>query len=93
MSEMPNLPDVPCLCYDGPPPDETGCLCGDSERVLRHVMRGHADLSPAQREWALQEIDRVEGYTRKDHEQASDSELGQAVFNAWVDYARDKGLL
>lgn len=70
-----------------------GCMCGASERVLRHVMRGQASLSPEQREWALKEIDGIEGYTRADYEKSDDAELSQGVFSAWTDYARDKGLL
>lgn len=95
MTEMPQpMPYVPCLCHDaGPTDDGPGCMCGDSERVLRHVMRGKASLTGDQREWALQEIDRVEGYTRKDFEAASDAELGRGVIESWMDYCRDKGLL
>lgn len=92
---MPNpIPDVPCLCHDaGPVDDGPGCMCGVSERVLRHVARGKATLTPDQKEWALQEIDSVEGHTRRDWDTAPDSEVAHGVLNAWHDYCRDKGLL
>lgn len=89
--EMPGtLPSVPCQCTgSGYVDDETGCICGNTERVLR----AGAGLTAAQREWCLQEIDRVEGHSRKDHEGETDAELGQAVLSAWVDYCRDKGMM
>lgn len=93
MNEMPApIPDVPCLCHDaGPTDDGPGCMCGVSERVIRHIVRGKALFTPEQREWALQEIDRVEGCTRMDFETGSDSDVALGVLHAWVDYARDKG--
>jgi hypothetical protein len=93
-SEMPNLPEVPCLCHDaGPTDDGPGCMCGASERVLRHVIRGRAKLSAEQRAWCIDEVASVEGYTRADCEGLDDAELGNTVFSAWTDYARDKGLM
>lgn len=95
MNEMPApIPDVPCLCHDaGPTDDGPGCMCGISERVIRHIIRGQATFTPEQKEWALKEIGSIEGYTRKDYETRSDAEIAQGVMEAWVDYARDKGVL
>jgi hypothetical protein len=45
------------------------------------------------REWCLDEIDRVEGFRRRDYELLDDSELARGVLDAWLDFARDKGLL
>lgn len=90
MQEMPApIPDVPCCCMVEIDENGEGCQCGISERVLRS---GHT-LTPAQREWCLCEIGRVEGYNRADHENETDKELGRTVLSAWVDYARDKGLM
>lgn len=50
-------------------------------------------LAPEQREWCLNEIGRVEGYDRKDHEHSTDEDLKHTVLCAWVDYCRDKGLM
>lgn len=94
MQEMPDLPDVPCLCFDaGPPDDGPGCMCGASERVLRHVLRGQIALTPEQRDWALKQIGAVEGYDSADYVGRADYEVAQGVMSAWLDYARDKGLL
>lgn len=91
MNEMPNLPDVPCKCFDEA--DDCGCVCGESERVLRHVMRMQIKLTPEQRAWALCEIKQVEGYDLADYVGREDHEIAHGVLNAWTDYARDKGLL
>lgn len=95
MNEMPApIPEVPCLCHAvGPTDHGPGCMCGISERVIRHIMRGEAKFTPEQREWALKEIDCVEGCTRKDYETESDADVAVGVLHAWVDYARDKGNL
>lgn len=94
MKEMPNLPDVPCKCWEPQDyEDGIGCACGDSERVLRAVQRGDLRLNDEQREWCLSEIDQVEGYTREEYAMADDYSLALGVFSAWTDYARDKGLI
>lgn len=93
MNEMPNLPAVDYCCTFDPQDTEMGCICGDSERVLRAVKLGKVSLTGAQREWCLSEIGRVEGYDRREHESNSDPDLAYSVLCAWTDYARDKGLL
>lgn len=92
MKEMPDLPHVDCRCWD-PEDEDVGCICGDSERVLRAIQRGDVKLTDDQREWCRAEIDKVEGYSRDEYALADDLELAQAVLCAWTDYARDKGLL
>lgn len=93
MKEMPNLPSAPCACWDPQDQAEIGCVCGDSERVLRHIVRTHGKLSDDQREWCLREIDQVEGHSRADFKLCDDATIAAGVMSAWVDYARDKGLL
>lgn len=94
MIEMPNLPDAPCRCYDaGPADDGPGCMCGDSERVLRHIGRLQMKFTAEQRAWALKEIASVEGYDVKDYVGREDHEVATGVLHAWTDFARDKGLL
>jgi len=91
MKEIPNLPEVECKCFTDV--DETGCVCGQSERVLRAICRGDIALNDEQREWCKAEIDRVEGYSRSEYEIADDATLAHGVLSAWTDYARDKGLM
>lgn len=65
------------------------------ERALRGWQDGRmaAPMTPDQRETCLAEIERVEGYSRGDHERDIDKELARTVLTAWTDYCRDKGLL
>jgi hypothetical protein len=89
MLEMPQpLPAVECQCPEWRDEDG-GCACGLTERVLR----AGGPFNAEQREWCLQEIARVEGHRREDHETDTDKELGRSVLSAWVDYCRDKGLM
>lgn len=91
MKEMPNLPDTDCKCWD--PNDDCGCVCGVTEKVLRAVVRQDVGLTPEHREWCLNEINSIEGYSRADYESEEDRYLANGVLCAWTDYARDKGLL
>lgn len=50
-------------------------------------------MTAAQREACLNEIGRVEGWTRVEHEHDPDSLLASAVLCARADYCRDKGLM
>ncbi len=93
MNEMPNLPEVACGCWEPEHPYDVGCICGDSERVLRAVQRDEIKLTPEQREWCLNEVSRVEGYDRADHVNDFDRTLAGAVLSAWTDYCRDKGMI
>lgn len=93
MKEMPDLPEAACRCFDPEDAAEVGCVCGDSERVLRAIKRGEMSLNDDQREWCFKEIDRVEGYSRDEYALADDFSLASGVLSAWTDYARDKGLL
>lgn len=93
ITEMPDLPDAPCRCWSTDLLEEVGCVCGNSERVLRAVKNGDVKLTEDQREWCKQEIDKVEGYSRAEYEIASDLDLAHAVLCSWADYCRDKGLL
>lgn len=92
ISEMPNLPDAACRCFDLDT-EMVDCMCGDSERVLRAIQRGEIRLTDNQREWCKAEIDKVEGYSRDEYALADDLTLALGVLSAWTDYARDKGLL
>lgn len=49
-------------------------------------------MTPAEREWCMQEITRVEGFSPSDAE-GTDAEVASTVLNAWTTYCRDKGLL
>jgi hypothetical protein len=87
---MDSLAPAGCIC--NPP---CGCLCPDTERALRFVQTTPNNflLSDEQREWCLTEIGRVEGYDRKDFENAIPSDLARGVLSAWTDFCRDKGML
>lgn len=91
-NEMPGIAVLSSMCQC----NLAECICGMTERVLRHWASGrrhYEAMTPEQREWCLLEIDSVEGYSRKDHESDTDPLLAQAVLNAWQDYCRAKGLL
>ncbi len=96
---MINMPEIAksfpkqCVCHDTY--EGLCCECGIYERSLRAFMYGKQPdyMSDAQREECLNEIAQVEGYDRKDYEDAADEDLAQGVLDAWTDYARDKGLL
>ncbi|ULK98896.1 hypothetical protein [Bradyrhizobium sp. I71] len=93
ITEMPDLPEAACRCFDPEDIEETGCVCGDSERVLRAIHRGEIRLTDDQREWCFREIDRVEGYSREEYALSDDGDLANTVLCAWTDFCRDKGLL
>ena len=93
MKEMPDLPEAECRCFSPEDFEETGCVCGASERVLRAIQDGRIRLNSEQREWCMAEISSIEGYTREEYEMADDATVAHAVLCAWMDYARDKGLL
>ena len=82
-------PTVECQC------DVQECVCGTEERVLRAFIDRKVNLpmNSAQREWCLQELDSVEGFSRKDYTQSDDSQLARGVLDAWHEYCLDKGLL
>jgi hypothetical protein len=85
-----------CCEGAGYPFANADCICGADERILRGYIREDPKLPPmtqAQREWCLNEIGSVEGYTRSDFECECDGGLARGVLNAWRDYCRDKGLL
>ena len=65
-----------CICYG---PEAEGCFCVEAERTLRAYIGGHRmpPLLPSQRAWCLEEIDRVEGYDRKDYTESTDRELAK----------------
>jgi hypothetical protein len=50
-------------------------------------------MTAEQRDWCLNEIASVEGYSRSDFEGECDGGLARGVLDAWRDYCRDKGLL
>lgn len=75
---------------------EDRCACGDQEKILRAYKRrefGLPPMTPPQREWCLDEIGSVEGYTRSEWIDMDDDLLASGVLSAWTDYCRDKGLL
>lgn len=71
------------------------CVCSWGERGLRLFMwrMNTAPMTPGQRDWCLDEIAAVEGFDRSDYADRPDHELAGGVFEAWVDFCRDKGLL
>lgn len=84
------LPEVSCVCLE---PGWT-CQCTDDERALRNWEAGltAVAMTPAQREWCLEEISAVEGYRREEYEASSDAGLAGGVLSAWADFCRDKGI-
>lgn len=74
---------------------EVLCECGADERPLRAYARGDAlpSMTVDQRDWCLQQIGQMEGYSVADYAHADDRVLASGVINAWTDYCRDKGLL
>jgi len=102
VSEMPGpLPIVRCSCH--PPTPRPGaalpedCVCSDQERVLRAYVGEFPDLppmSPEQRAWCLEEIASMGDSTQQgDFAGLSDGYLARQVLQAWLDYARDKGVI
>lgn len=100
-NEIPNCPQCSgCHCY---PEEEkaanlaggTHCICGDTEKALRRWANGSliVPMTKEQRDWCLEEIDGVEGYSKADYQNDSDGELARIVLTAWSDYCREKGLL
>jgi hypothetical protein len=86
---------VPC-CWDGTQDVGNPCACGEQERVLRSYADNLLSLPPMtdeQRDWCLDEIGKVEGYDRSEHENDTDVALAQTVLRAWTDYCRDKGMM
>jgi hypothetical protein len=92
--DMPSPPVVEC-CWEDGEDGAAGCICSAGERALRawNDKRHSAPMTVEQREWCLQQIGRVEGYDRKDHETDPDPVLAGNVLSAWADFCRDKGLL
>lgn len=90
----PDFPtDIPCQCYLRRVHE---CVCPDQEKAMRAYANRLASLRPMsekEREWCLIQVNDVEGYARKDYEDASDRELAATVLCAWMDFCRDKGLL
>lgn len=84
-------PNVRCCMGE----DAPHCLCPAMEAALRGWKRGDpmAAMTAEQRAACLDEIDRIEGYRRSDHEADTDADLAGTVLSAWTDYCRDKGLL
>ena len=92
--EMPG--PVPTVgCCDADMIADGHCACGPTERVLRAWMaeRAPVPMTPEQREWALDQINQVEGFNRADHETETDGQLARTVISAWTDFCRDKGLM
>jgi hypothetical protein len=77
-----------CICGYG-----DCCVCPTTEKALRAILHADLKMTEEQREWCKREIDKVEGHGRNDYIDADDSTIAGGVLNAWVDYARDKGLL
>lgn len=92
MPEIKKLDNGGCVCYGEEGIDS--CVCLPEERVLRLFSYGliNAEMNDQQREECLAQIDCVEGHSRNFHKNDSDSALADAVLDAWLDYARDKGL-
>ncbi|ACL58504.1 hypothetical protein [Methylobacterium nodulans] len=89
---------LPCRCpgmgYD-PDLGLDLCACIAAEKALR-AYRDRRHLPPMtdeQRAWCLSEIERAEGYERACHASETDNELAGTVLCAWLDFARDKGLV
>jgi hypothetical protein len=72
---------------------EGSCFCPDLERALRDNSGVGQTLSADEREWCLQEIASIEGHSRADFDGAPDGMVAHGVLCAWLDYARDKGLI
>lgn len=77
-----------CVCYGA----GAICICPATERALRHIVRGSVPMSEQRRAWCLTEIGSFEGQ-RSFETTDSDADVARGVLDAWVDYARDKGLL
>jgi len=85
-------PAAPCCMFSRV---DENCRCGDDERVLRAILAGavKTPMTPSQRAWCYGEFLRVEGNTLPMVESLSDVALARAVLSAWLDEARDKGML
>ena len=81
-----------CICYG---PDAGGCLCPDTERVLRAYIAGRPmpPMTLEQREFCLTEISSIESFSRDEYKDANDTDLARGVLEAWASYCQDIGLL
>ena len=94
VTEPTDWPDFACQCFAVDVPMH--CMCPDSERALRGYMNGRAGppMTDHQRAWCAKEIASIEGYGKaEDYADTPDGDLARTVLEAWVDYARDKGLI
>lgn len=92
--EMPG--PVPAVdCCDADMRADGHCACGPTERILRAWIdeRLIVPMTPEQREWALDQINQVEGFERAEHETETDGQVARTVISAWADFCRDKGML
>jgi len=87
-SPVDSLAPPSCVCGYG-----ELCVCPTTEKALRAIKNSDLRMTLEQREWCLNELNKVEGYDRREHEHDWDRTLANAVLCAWTDYARDKGLL
>lgn len=60
-------------------------VLNEDELLLFATGRSGRAMSIHEREWCLQEIDRVEGFDRKNYEQSDNKRLARGVLSAWVD--------
>lgn len=82
--------DLSCICFG----DRDQCGCPDSEMAIRHYAKGlpMPSMTDGQRAWCLREISRVESFSRSAYAGTSDQDLARGLLEAWLEYARDKGL-
>lgn len=96
LEDIPGVVDHPCQCHGSTyVPTPADCICQATERFVRaygYDEKGELPrLTPEQRTWMLDEVGRVEGYSRDEHEADTDRWLAKTVLSAWRDHARDKG--
>lgn len=68
---------------DAPNPT-LGVLNEDELLSFANARTGRA-MTIHEREWCLQEIDRVKGFDRKNYDQADNKRLARGVLSAWID--------
>lgn len=92
---MPGAAAIPCLCIREPEAGE--CACDADERALRAwAYNGHAvPMTAEQKAWCADQVRRCSDATDQpdSFDGYTDEQLARAVLSAWVDFARDKGLI
>ena len=78
--------------HDTPTPQAAAGKLGESELFAFQDKDNTRVMTIHEREWCLQQIDKVEGFDRAAYEKSDDAQLARGVLHAWLSFCQDKGL-